>query len=87
MQNVCSHPGYLFLYTFRHGIRLRGKKLCDSADSPPADTEEEEDNKGEEERRSKEKEAKNEGEEEEEEGQVDTDDCEVCPGIEAPPLL
>ncbi|XP_027129353.1 BRCA1-A complex subunit RAP80 isoform X2 [Larimichthys crocea] len=68
------------IFVRRHGIRLRGKKLCDSADSPPADTEEEEDNKGEEERRSKEKEAKNEGEEEEEEeGQVDTDDCEVCP--------
>ncbi|KAG8008440.1 BRCA1-A complex subunit RAP80 [Nibea albiflora] len=65
------------IFVRRRGIRLRGKKLCDSADSPPADTEEEEDGKGEEERRSKEEETKNEGEEGE--GQVETDDCEVCP--------
>ncbi|XP_049897089.1 BRCA1-A complex subunit RAP80 [Epinephelus moara] len=64
----------------RRGLKLRGRKLCDAADSPAAEAEEEEEDKkdGEEveERESKEEEQK---EEKREEGQVDTDDCEVCP--------
>ncbi|XP_042354636.1 BRCA1-A complex subunit RAP80 isoform X3 [Plectropomus leopardus] len=61
----------------RRGLRLRGRKLCESADSPSAEAEEEEDKKEEEEeRQSKEEEKK---EEEDGEVQVDTDDCEVCP--------
>lgn len=76
----------LFKYTFRRGLRLRSKKPSDTADIPPAEAvEEEEDSKGEEdERERKEEEKRNEGEVEE---QVDTDDCEVCPGTEAPPFL
>lgn len=76
----------LFKYAFRRGLRLKSKKPSDTADTPPAEAvEEEEDNKGEEdERESKEEEKRNEGEVEE---QVDTDDCEVCPGTEAPPFL
>ncbi|XP_029303348.1 BRCA1-A complex subunit RAP80 isoform X3 [Cottoperca gobio] len=60
----------------RRGLRLKGKKLCEEADSCPA--EEEDEKEDEEERVSKEEEEKKErgGEE----GHVDTDDdCEVCP--------
>lgn len=63
---------------FRRGLRLRGKKLCD------ADEEEEERKDGEEEQEEREKEKEKEEENNEEgEIQVDTDDCEVCPGTEA----
>lgn len=77
---------YSFLYIFRRGLRLRGKKLCDATDTPPAEAEEEEDNKGEEEEDER---KKREGEKNSEtgEGQVDSDDCEVCPGTEAPPFI
>ncbi|XP_041808912.1 BRCA1-A complex subunit RAP80 isoform X2 [Chelmon rostratus] len=66
------------LFTQRRGLRLRGKKLCDATDTPPAEAEEEEDNKGEEEEDER---KKREGEKNSEtgEGQVDSDDCEVCP--------
>ncbi|XP_040907618.1 BRCA1-A complex subunit RAP80 isoform X2 [Toxotes jaculatrix] len=53
----------------RRGLRLRGRKLCEAADSPPA--------KAEEDREDEEEEKKEGGEGEE--GQVDIDDCEVCP--------
>ncbi|XP_037604648.1 BRCA1-A complex subunit RAP80 isoform X3 [Sebastes umbrosus] len=65
----------------RRGIRMRGRKLCEAADSPPAEAEEDEEDKKDEEdgeeRESKEEEKQKE--EAEEEGRVDTDDCEVCP--------
>ncbi|XP_047463905.1 BRCA1-A complex subunit RAP80 isoform X2 [Mugil cephalus] len=63
----------------RRGLRLRGKKQFESADFLPADEEdEEEETKGEEEE--KEKKNKEEGEKiEGDEGQVDNDDCVVCP--------
>lgn len=67
---------YLFKYIVRRGLRLKGKRLCD-----PAEADEEEDKKDEEEEENKEEGMKNEGEGE---GQVDTDDCVVCPGNEAP---
>lgn len=64
---------------------MRGRKLCEAADSPPAEAEEDEEDKKDEEdgeeRESKEEEKQKE--EAEEEGRVDTDDCEVCPGTEA----
>ena len=87
MKAVCS-----FSYISRRGFRLRSKKLCDAAETPPAEageaTEEEEEgnNNGEKDKQemeNKEEEKKNEGEG----GQVDSDDCEVCPGTEAPPFL
>ncbi|XP_070838610.1 BRCA1-A complex subunit RAP80 [Chaetodon trifascialis] len=68
------------IFTQRRGIRLRGKKLCDAADTPPAEAEEEEDNKGEEEEEEEERKTKEEEKQSEGGGgQVDTDDCEVCP--------
>lgn len=80
---------FMYLNIFRRGLKLRGRKLCDAADSPAAEAEEEEEDKkdGEEveERESKEEEQKEE--EKRGEGQVDTDDCEVCPGTEAPHFL
>ncbi|XP_073335854.1 uncharacterized protein uimc1 [Pagrus major] len=70
------------MFPRRRGFRLRSKRLCDAAETPPAEaeeaTEEEEDNKGDkekEETENKEEEKKNKGEG----GQVDSDDCEVCP--------
>ncbi|XP_044226418.1 BRCA1-A complex subunit RAP80 isoform X1 [Thunnus albacares] len=60
----------------RRGLRLRGRKLSETADSPPAETEEEEDKKEEEE---EEEERGKEERTERKEGKVDTDDCEVCP--------
>nr|XP_046267759.1 BRCA1-A complex subunit RAP80 isoform X8 [Scatophagus argus] len=59
----------------RRGVRLRSKRLCDAADTPPAEQEVEEDNKGEEEQR----ESKDEDKQMEGGGEVDADDCEVCP--------
>ncbi|TDH05246.1 hypothetical protein EPR50_G00141570 [Perca flavescens] len=59
----------------RRGLRLRGKRLSEAADSPPAEAKDDEEDKKEEEERASKKEEKNE---EREEGQ-DTDDCEVCP--------
>lgn len=84
IKTVCS-----FSYISRRGFRLRSKKLCDAAETPPAEaeeaTEEEEGtskgDKDKQEMEKKEEEKKNEG------GQVDSDDCEVCPGTEAPPFL
>ncbi|KAM9348562.1 uncharacterized protein uimc1 [Symphorus nematophorus] len=67
-------------FSLRRGRRPRGKKLSDADDTPLAEAEEEEENKGgeeeEEEKQNKEEEKQNEGEED---GQVDVDDCEVCP--------
>ncbi|XP_030294348.1 uncharacterized protein uimc1 isoform X2 [Sparus aurata] len=69
------------MFPRRRGFRLRSKKLCDAAETPPAEaeeaTEEEEGtskgDKDKQEMEKKEEEKKNEG------GQVDSDDCEVCP--------
>ncbi|KAG7231455.1 hypothetical protein INR49_011900 [Caranx melampygus] len=62
----------------RQGLRLRRNKLCEPADASPAKDEEEEEKKdGEEEEREGVKEDKAGGEENE--GQMDADDCEVCP--------
>lgn len=70
----------LFELTFRRGIRLRGRKQNDTAD-PPAEAEEDEEDKkggeGEEEREGRKEEKRTEEEE-----QLDSDDCEVCPGTE-----
>ncbi|XP_035522434.1 BRCA1-A complex subunit RAP80 isoform X3 [Morone saxatilis] len=66
------------LFPRRRGLRLRTKKLSDTADSPSVEVEEEEDKRDEEEG----KERENKGEEQENEGEgveVDNDDCEVCP--------
>ncbi|XP_051256350.1 BRCA1-A complex subunit RAP80 [Dicentrarchus labrax] len=66
------------LFPRRRGLRLRCKKLSDTADSPSAEVEEEEDKRDEEEGKQRE----NKGEEQENDGevvQVDTDDCDVCP--------
>ncbi|XP_056254168.1 uncharacterized protein uimc1 isoform X1 [Seriola aureovittata] len=67
----------------RRGLKLRGNGLRESADAPPAEAEEEEDEKagGEEEEREKENKAEEEKNERGggEGGQMDTDDCEVCP--------
>ncbi|XP_032367531.1 neurofilament heavy polypeptide [Etheostoma spectabile] len=61
----------------RRGLRLRGKTLCEAAESPPVEAkDDEEDQKEEEEERESKEEETNE--EREEEGQ-DLDDCEVCP--------
>lgn len=71
----------LFQLTFRRGIRLRSRKQGDTADPPPAEAEEDEENNegggGEEEREGRKEEKRTEEEE-----QVDSDDCEVCPGTE-----
>ncbi|XP_059208198.1 BRCA1-A complex subunit RAP80 isoform X2 [Centropristis striata] len=56
----------------RRGLRLKGKRLCD------ADTEEEDEYKKDEDEEEG-RESKEEEKEGKEEGQVDTDDCEVCP--------
>ncbi|XP_078122247.1 uncharacterized protein uimc1 isoform X3 [Sander vitreus] len=61
--------------TRRRGLRLRGKQLCEAAESPPAEAKDDEEDKKEEE---EERESKQEKNEERDEGQ-DTDDCEVCP--------
>ncbi|XP_045895183.1 BRCA1-A complex subunit RAP80 isoform X2 [Micropterus dolomieu] len=58
----------------RRGLRLRGKKLCEAADTSPAEVDEEEEEEEEERKNEEEKEKQKNGEE----GQEDTD-CEVCP--------
>ncbi|XP_040036842.2 uncharacterized protein uimc1 isoform X7 [Gasterosteus aculeatus] len=65
----------------RHGLKLRSRTVCASANALPDDAEEdEEDEKDEEgERERKEAAEEEEEEEEEEDGPVDADDCEVCP--------
>lgn len=62
---------------FRRFVRLRSNKLCDAAASPAAAKDEE----GEAEDEQTEERRQEEG------GQMDADDCHVCPGTEAPPPL
>lgn len=68
---------------FRHGLRLRGKKPLEAADTSPAEAEVEEDKKEEEEEKETQTENKEEQTNEGREDEEDTDDCEVCPGTEA----
>ncbi|XP_040006701.1 neurofilament heavy polypeptide isoform X2 [Xiphias gladius] len=68
----------------RGGLRKRGKKLCEASDTPQAEAEEEEEDKNDgEEEEGRERESKKEQEKngggEDEDGQVDIDDCQVCP--------
>ncbi|XP_041865243.1 fibrous sheath CABYR-binding protein [Melanotaenia boesemani] len=59
----------------RRGLRLRGRRTKEAADSFPAEAKEVEDREDEEELQHEKEEEKNEGDEE----QMNTDDCEVCP--------
>lgn len=81
-----SEVRWLFIYHIvRHGLKLRSRTVCASANALPDDAEEDEEDEKDEEGERERKEAAEE-EEEEEDGPVDADDCEVCPGTEAPPF-
>lgn len=67
---------------FRHVVRPRSKKLCDAGDTPAAAEEEE---GGGEEAEAEDEQTEERGQEGG--GQMDTDDCHLCPGTEAPPPL
>uniref|UniRef100_A0A3B3VSZ4 UBZ4-type domain-containing protein n=1 Tax=Poecilia latipinna TaxID=48699 RepID=A0A3B3VSZ4_9TELE len=70
--DLCHSGCFLFI---RRGLRLRGSKRSEAADFLPEEEEERKDD-GEEEQQEKEE----GGNKESDEVQMDTDDCEVCPG-------